>query len=133
VCSTRTIILAVLALTLVCAWHIPLVTLTVLLLAPTVLALAPFEVLVVIYSLFEGLDVSLKDLLDGGLSFWNVEIVVVALLAFVLVALTQRSAGGLVSEALTVELETFCVLALTALALGHSWSVLGLLDELSLA
>lgn len=103
-CSTWASVSAVMALAVAGTSNSSLITLTVLLLASTLFALAPLEMLILADPFLKRLNVSFENFFDGILSFFLEILVVVAFLASFLVALTERSAGGLVSEALAVEL-----------------------------
>jgi len=112
---------AILALALVCAGHVPLEALAVLLLAKAILAFATLEVLVLRHLLFKGLNITLQDVPDGIAPLFLVLLVVVAdvLRGLWLVAAAGGAAGGLVSEALAVQLKALGIFALAAHALLH--------------
>lgn len=127
--STRSIILAVLALTFACAWHVSLEALAVLFLTKTVFALASLEMLlmVLVHLVFKGLDVSLQNVSDRISPLFLEVLVVVAHIdgeLRLLLALTGWAASCFVSEAFAVELEALGVLALAAHALLDSWLLL---------
>ena len=92
----------------------------VFLLAHGVLAVAPFEVLVLgrVHFALERFDVSFQDVLDGSPPLFNVLVVVEAVP--VLVALAFWTACSVIPQALTVKFQAFRVLAFAPLAPNES-------------
>jgi len=111
------VVLAVYALALLgVARHSTLVALAVVLLALGGAALATLEVLVLLldHLVLESFDVALQDVFDGLPALSRVLSIVVALGPLVVLALAVGSASGIVTQALTVELEALGALALAS-------------------
>ena len=111
-----------------------LVALAVILLTLRCLALAPLEVLALVFNdlVFEGFDVPLEDIFDRLPPSIGVLIVIMAFRPRSSFTLTVRPASSFVPEALTVQFEALRTLTFATHA-GHSRLLaLNLLEELIL-